>query len=437
MNRLIYFFSAALLAAQLNAQQQTPFELDRNTAVQRALHGNRDLRAARLSIEQAQGRTIDAGSLDNPSLNFTGSSDFAFSNEGEYGWSIGLEQSFPITDRLKRLENIATLEVQLAELEVRNAERQLALKVERLLDGLYFIDANLALHEEQIALNQRFADFLEKKIERAEASSLDLGQVKVSLAALNQKVLQLQRSRAVKMVQLRGFLGLDSQQPITIAPPRHDGYEDTGLPEFKQSLLEDHPAYILHQQLAKLATEKTELARAERWEDIAVEVFFEQGLANNAMEEPFTGNVRVGPERERFLGIGLSIPLPLNNQNRGEIVSRQARVRQLDAELDALAFRLQNEATGIRSEFETVQAQLEKYEQTVLTQAEKNLNELENAYSIGQLDLTAVFRAQERLLDLKVDFAQLNAERQSLITRWRYVVGSNIPEPLKSDTNED
>jgi len=432
-----FFILAALCAAQIYADPPTALQLNRSSAVQRALHCNLDLKAARWSIEQAQGRTADVGALANPSLNVTGASDFAFSNEGEYGWSIGLEQKFPITDRLTRFANIASMEVQLAELEVLNAERRLAFEVERVIDAIQAIQADLALYREQVALNQRFADFLLKKIKRAESSPLDAGQARIAIAALDQKILKLERERRAQLVRLRELLGLSGELVIDIVTPPADLDNASPLPEYQRADLEQHPDYQLRQQLAAIATERTALARAARWADITVELFFEQGLANNAIEDPFTGNIRVGPEEENLLGVGLSIPLPLHNQNRGEVISRQARERQMNAELHALGFRLLNEAAGIRAEYQTAQAQLSAFEQEVLNQAQENLKQLENAYSLGQVDLIQVFRAQEGLLELKVDFAELHAESQRLITRWRYVTGANLPERSTPEANEN
>lgn len=429
MFKFTFVLIAAACAAVLHAQESPPptITVDRASAVHRALYGNRDLLAARYTVQQAQGRTIDAGSLENPLLNIGGASDFAFADEGEYTWSVGLKQQFPVTDRLRRLRNIASLEVQLAELEIRDAERRLAYDVEQIFDTLELIDAELALHREQIALNQTFADFLQKKIERAEASSLDLGQTKVAQAALKQKILRLQRERTGQLVHLRELLGLELHQGIEIdATP--DATPPHALPEFSRSHLPDHPAYQLRVQLVEIATEQTALAQAERWQDIAVEIFYEQGLSNNALEDPSTNNLYLGGEKEQFIGVGLSIPLPLHSQNRGEVISRRARERQLEAEVGALGFRLQNEAAELREEYTEVEEQIHDYEQAVLNQATDNLRQLEDAYAVGQVDLTSVFRAQERVLDLRVDFAMLQAERREILSQWRFETAANLPE---------
>lgn len=425
MYRLTLFFAVAC-AAVLNAQEsKSPLIVDRDSAIQRALYGNRDLLAARYSIELAQARTIDAGAWSNPSLNVSGSSDFAFANEGEYTWSVGLEQRFPVTDRLRRLRNIATLEVQLAELEIRDVERQLTYAVDMIYDAILLIDDELALHREQIALNETFAAFLQKKIDRAEASTLDLGQVKVAMAALTQQVLHLERKRTGQLVHLRELLGLELGQPVDIKAASRESLPHV-LPEYGRSQLADHPAYQLRLLLADIASEHTALAQAERWEDIVVEVFYEQGQANNALEDPLTNNLYLGGEQEQFLGIGLKIPLPLHNQNRGEIISSRARKRQLEAEAGALGFRILNEAGELREEYLEVDEQSALYEEAVLDQGKENLRELEDAYAIGQVDLTSVFRAQERLLELRLEFALLEAERRELLSQWRYETAENV-----------
>lgn len=431
---LFLIFLTAGLAVALNAEA-VQLQLDRSSAVQRALYGNRDLRAARFAIEEAKGRTIDSGAWRNPSLNFTGASDFAFSDEGEYGWSIGLEQRFPVTGRLRVMRSIAQLEVQLAELEVQEAGHETALNVERAFDAILADDEQLALHREQIVLNRKLADFLARKIDRAEASPLDLTQLEVSLASLEQSVLRLERTRASHLAQFRQLLGLDLEQPMHVKPAMDTDMPDS-LPEYTQAQLPEHLEYQLALQLSEIATEQTNLARAERWQDIAIELFYEEGLANNAIEDNFTGNIRVGAERERFLGVGLSIPLPVYNQNRGEIASRRARERQLTEQVAALGYRLLSRAALLRAEFIAVQQQLADYDAAVLVRAEQNLRDIESAYTGGLVDLTTVFRAQERVLELKLQRAELRATCQQILTQWRYATHADLHHTLIHDDHE-
>jgi outer membrane protein TolC len=130
---LRFFYILTLLIAASSAQiagaDAPPPPLTRSEAIQLALQHNLELEAARYSIRRAEAASVDAGALPNPEISISGASDFAFNNEGEYAWSVGLSQQFPITGRLRSLRSLAVQEIQLAEAEIRVAELELAAAV--------------------------------------------------------------------------------------------------------------------------------------------------------------------------------------------------------------------------------------------------------------------------------------------------------------------
>ena len=114
-----------------------------------------------------------------------------FNDEGEQSYSIGFEQRFPITNRLKLLKNVSAIEVKLAEAELRNQERLLIRDVESAANSFQVLNQRLSLLDGMISLQEDFAALLEKRIENGEASTLDLNQVRVSLFSVKQEIQNL------------------------------------------------------------------------------------------------------------------------------------------------------------------------------------------------------------------------------------------------------
>jgi len=69
-------------------------------AVDIALRENRDLKAARIQVEEATGRLKQAGLFPNPSLESNFSFDYVFSNEGERNFLAGIFQPLPLSGRI-------------------------------------------------------------------------------------------------------------------------------------------------------------------------------------------------------------------------------------------------------------------------------------------------------------------------------------------------
>lgn len=417
---LRFFYILTLLIAASSAQiagaDAPPPPLTRSEAIQLALQHNLELEAARYSIRRAEAASVDAGALPNPEISISGASDFAFNNEGEYAWSVGLSQQFPITSRLRSLRSLAVQEIQLAEAEIRVAELELAAAVVRVCNELEAVSLEMQLLDEQRTLNTTFEAFLQIKVQRAEASLLDVRQVQLVAAALRQRFARLERQQTELLAELRYLLAMQSDVPLDVAVLVESLPE--ALPVFTRDNLTGHPALALKQQLAAIASTRSDLAIAERWGDITVEVFFEEEYG---IDEP------VGFERERFFGIGVSIPLPLHNRNRGAIESSRLRERQIEAELRATEFRLLSQADALRLRYLNLQHQIQSYRSELIAPAEANLTELENAFGSGLIDLSDIFRAQERLLDLRLELLELETERTELLTQWRTTTAQILP----------
>ena len=415
-------------ASIVRAEPSTALNLTGPEAVAWALEKNQSMQAARSTIEAAHAYSEYAGRLENPELNLEYASDWAFNNEGERAYSIGIEQRFPVTHRLKLLKNVSALEIQLAEKEFRNQQRLFIRDIELAVDELSSLEARLQLLNEVIDLQNTLTKFLERKIEEGEASTLDLNQVQVARFAVKQDIQNLIKQRDIVVAQLRILLGvakdvdlqISSVSPeLTVLPPMQD---------FDSTQLITHPEYQYKTLLAEIAQDRTSLAKAERWADIAVEVFFEE---ERAVDEP------VGRETDRFFGIGVSIPLPLNDNNRGEIEASRLRERKIYHETAALKLRLENEANSLKLNAEATYKQLYDYKKSAVELVEKNLEEINRAYAAGQVDLGEVFRVQEQRLEIKTAQVALRHELNQILIRWRAATAANFPNKKTEEISNE
>ena len=120
--------------------QTSSHPLTADEAVREALAANRDLQAARFSIDVARGNLLQAGRLENPHLALGYSDDFAFKSDGERTGSVGFAQSFPVTARLARERDIASQNVAIAEAAVRDFARKLVAEVQTAFYSLRALD---------------------------------------------------------------------------------------------------------------------------------------------------------------------------------------------------------------------------------------------------------------------------------------------------------
>jgi cobalt-zinc-cadmium efflux system outer membrane protein len=425
------FLLATLLifyAPMAQAKPSGELQLSSSDAVMLALRDNQSLAAAKATIEEASAYFRYAGRLDNPNLNIGYDSDSAFNNEGEYAYTIGFEQRFPVTNRLKLLKNVSALEVQLAESEFRNQQRLLIRDVELAVDTITSLDHRLSLLKEMVELQVGFAAFLQERIQVGEASILDLNQVQVAQFAVKQGVQNLTKERNIAISELRSLLGQGQNIEIEILPTQSEHIALPPMTDLNGERLNAHPEYQFKTLLAEVAKGKTAIAKAERWADIAIEIFFEE---ERSVDEP------VGLETDRFSGIGVSIPLPLHNRNRAEIQASRLRERKIYHETAALKLRLENEANTLRRNAEATYLQLTKYKESAVGLVEQNLEEINRAYAAGQVDLGEIFRVQEQRLEIKTAQVALRHELNQTLINWRAATASNLSNlPITDISNE-
>jgi len=419
---LIFYASLAYASAE------EALRLNRADAVDLALRQNHSLLAARTAIEEAGAYARYAGRLENPELRLGYSTDRAFNNEGEQTYSIGFEQRFPITNRLRLLKDVSAIEVRLAEAELLNEERLLIEDVESAFALVSSLNQRLELLDGMIRLQQDSMDFLERRVAGGEASTLDINQAQVSLFSVQQDIQNLTKERDRALASLRSLLGIEPAVALEILSSPSAAIRLPEMPALHGEVLHSHPEYALKSLLAEIARGETALANANQWADVGIEIFFEEERGFDAPE---------GLGQDRFFGIGLSIPLPLHDRNRGEIEASRARERQIRFEMSAVALRLQNEAEALRQNAQSTFQQAYEYKEQALSLVEQNLDDINDAYAAGLVDLGEVFRVQEQHLSIQTAQLELWHEFQQILIEWRAATARNLPSFSEGDLSDE
>ena len=169
-------------------------------------------------------------------------------------------------------------------------------------------------------------------------------------------------------------------------------------PHRRSSSPPNRPDLYLATLALKSATAGSELARAKKWGDLSLSVFFEEEAS---IDEPN------GKSADRMFGLGFSLPLPLRDKRQGEIQANLARQSRAQAAFHALNARIQAEIEIAEHAVREHHQLAIDYAENVLTLAEQNVRLTQEAYYNGQLGLTEVLRAQESRVALEHDFVEM------------------------------
>ena len=399
MSRLLFVFLFLCLAIPIRAEGITA-----EAAVTYALRHNPELAAARQGIEQARGRLAQSGRRAAPELEAEFRPNLADSSE--FGVGLGIMQKFPLTSRLLLEKKLSHSEVTVAELEVRDAERRVGVNVRSLAVKLLALNDERELKRGRLLLGREWLVVARKNAAAGEGSSLEADQLELEAGQVEVELLQLDAEEVALVGALRPLLGWPVGAALELAgtldPP--SPVDSAGLPDV--TIRSD---YLAGQARLESARRELDLQKASQWDDVSAGLAYERDHAYDA---------GAGLQRDQFLGIKLTVPLPLRSAARGRVQEAVATIRRRELEAAALAATIQADAATARAEMTAATTQYARISSTLLPQARQLEEKFFAAYQSGQAPLTNSLRSREQRLSL--ESAQLAAQRNYHLARIQF-----------------
>lgn len=388
-------------------------------AVATAVAENRDLMAARFAIQQAEGRLKQAGLWPNPEFEVSRQNDRAFANEGEYNFSTGFKQRFPITGRLTKAKAVARVDVAQAMAEVRNQERLLAGEVLGLSRELLVTQEKLKASQEIQSTIQKLLDVSEKRLKVAEVSAADVNLAKLEIQKATLAQAGLLNQQEIATTALNRLLGREPKSPLQMSGTVVAEFDANMVAEVSRQALARRPDRQLFALGIDRAGSEITLARAEKWADWTVG--FDYSRSVGKFDAP------IGTKTDNFLGVGVSIPLPFWNKNQGRISEAQATQQRAEAELKALDLRIATEAQTAENQMRRLLDILRQYRDESIKLAEENIVLLQKGYADGLVTITAVIQAQQQLTGLRQSYLEALGEFIRAKTQWETATSVVLP----------
>lgn len=374
--------------------------LTMDQAVTGALNNNLDLRAAYYEVDKARGRLLQAGLWPNPELEIAGNSDRFFNDEKEHVYSAEFMQAFPLAGRLRLAKNVARVDVARALVEIRNRERLLIGEVQRAFIEVLAAGDRIAFRQNQVGSGQELVDLASKRLAAGQASSVEANTAQIEIARLRQEIALIEVDRKTALLLLRQRLGMTPEAALSVEGTL-GGVTQTlaaaPVPAAATTLRPDVQDLVLAGDRARA---DAILARAEAWENLRVGVGFENEAST---DDP------AGLERMNFIGLRVSIPLPLWNRNQGRVAEQLATASQADAQIEALKLTIRSEVETARARARLLNEVLGSYDKQVLPLLQQSIDTLRSGYAAGQTNLADVI--QNRVQQFSLQASQVEARR--------------------------
>ncbi|WP_395749749.1 TolC family protein [Prosthecobacter sp.] len=359
-----------------------------NSLVLKALVTHPELGFYEAQIDVAKGGKTKAGEIKNPDMMIGVGNwrlrDLAtnYVTDGPT-WAVQLTQTFDWPGRLTLRKAIAQKDIELAQLGFNQFRAALAGRVRSIAWKLLAAQEQTRAADEVAKRFQSLADVLLQRDPAGAAPRLEARIIQASALTLGAEATLARNELAAARFELNQLLGLKADNPLEIS------METLSLtpPPPLESLMAEARRKNFALRARFLDVEQqgyhVALAKNERWPSITVQPYIQKQTTLT---------------RETQVGIGVSIPLPLWNRNKGAIDAAQAKQVQAEVMLTAQMRQLERDVAAQASHYRIHVEELAKWPADTLDSFRKAAAEADEHYRLGALPLSTYTELQRQYI---------------------------------------
>lgn len=375
-------------------------------AITLALRQAPAIRATRAEIEVAGGRRQQAALRSNPTVSVErrdepGGTD----NQTTFGVQLPLD----LYRRSARV-SVADRELEVARLDVAERERLLAADVRTRYGAALAAIRELAILEELLGAVTKQLELLTARVGEGATPPLerDLLHVEAHRLAAEQR---MQTSRvATSLIELKQLVGLAPDTPLTLretldavvaresslpAPPPDD------------DVIRARPDVRGAEARVGTADSVLRQAAVEGRPDVSVfgtymrmdSGFMQRGFAPDGSLERVRGVFH-------YVAGGAMVTVPLFNRNQGTVAAARAQVAGAQAAHEAALLQAQSEAAAAHLTDASARAVVDQYRDGIRPMARKNLDVVNETFSLGRATVFDVLNEQRRYLEIERGYTE-------------------------------
>jgi len=355
--------------------------------VAETLAQNPELKFYEAEILAAKGGRKTAGLLANPELSGgVGNKTIrggGLSAEG-VAWSVSVAQPFEWPGRFGLRKAIANRDIELAELGYARFKIALAGRVRSLAYGLFAAQERAAAARE---VAERFKALREVLVQRDPAGLTPLLETRVIEAT----ELTMQRKASDASLATQAAL-LELNQLRGVAPAAQLSVASTHL-AFRPAESMETLTALAHTNNFELRLRAIELAQQGFRVDLAKNERYPAISLGPTISEENAG------DRERIIGVGVSLPLPLWNRNKGNIETAVARRMQAEVSLNVTAREIERKVMEAALTYETKVREMTKWRPDSVERFRDAADVADRHYRLGAVPISTYVELQKQYLE--------------------------------------
>jgi len=373
---------------------------------------NPELAYYKAEVDAAKDKRDVAGRMPDPELGVQIGQRSLRSQGGGGGdgisWSVSISQRFDFTGRNALRKAIADRQVERAEAGIEQFRLELAAKATELGHALLAAQQRMDASDEVAARGRRLLDTLILRDPAGVAPLLERRVIEAEVIKLEKRAADERAKLLTALAELNMLRGLSPDSPLKLA---RDKAEFIPAPD-ESSLF------------AKALRDNFTLKQYELG-------FEEQGLNVSLERKQGYGDVTLAPyyteanggDRERTVGLGISVPLPLWDRNASPSAEARARKAQAETALQVSRRELRKDlATAVQS-YKSSQSLMTNRGREEVDRFREAADLADRHYRLGAVPVSTYLSLQEAYLDVVETITTTRADAARSAARLTAITG--------------
>jgi len=409
-------------AAQAPATFGQPADLGALTLVhaeQLLRSRNRELQAARRTLEAAQANTLSAGARPNPTLSLGVGAINPSAGVGGGPWrdrtvdsSIRIDQVIERGDRRElRLANARSLEAASAE-DFSDTFRLQRLALRAAYYDLLLTQDKVDIARDTTSLFEGSLKAAELRLKAGDIARADVARLRVDALRAQNEARAAEADRRRAQLALAYLIGAEARaSDIRAADPWPSPAVLEAAADVVDELIERRPDVRAAKSRVEGAQKARELARSLRTRDLTVGAQFDHyPLGTGANTNTFgSGN---------SYGVFMSIPLFARYYYEGEIQRSEVDYNAALEALDKVRAQARAELSRTLSDLQAAAERLRRYDESLSVEAKKAADAVEFAYKNGAIGVMDLLDARRTLRTIQIDSATARNDYSKALAAW-------------------
>ncbi|WP_095145999.1 TolC family protein [Burkholderia contaminans] len=372
-----------------------------------AARNNPALRGARADVDASAGALMQAGARPNPEVSFL---QEGFSRAERTSTAL-INQTIELGGKRRARLDVASYGRESASASLDEQGAVVRADVIAAFYGLLAAQRQLQVTEESAAIAARSADLAARRAQAGKVSPVEATKAQVAAAGVQIEVVTARGRVDVAREKLNAVMGEARNDPLAVLGDLEAVPSVEPLSALTARLDDAPLARIARAEMLR-SNAAVSLERARRIPDVTVSA---------GVKRVTTGGV---PDNQAVVGV--SIPIPLFNTNKGALLEATHKAERANADLDRERTRLRLELTQAYANFEAAEQEAQRLKSDILPAARVALDAMSRGYELGKFSFLDVLDAQRTLFQGQSQYVRALADAHTA----RADIGRLVGTPL-------